>query len=165
MCSTSLPFISPALLSLFGFRSCYLTSSAELLSLFSFSFSHPAWASFTFMLLNQASPTHHFKTILHSMSPVCNAACWEMSLAPSPPSIAEDRTRIIFPLVKAFCEKCFQAEEAALASLSCQYGRLCHGLSGVSSKDVVLLAGSMSSRIVTGVNSFTNMKWNMHPCQ
>ncbi|XP_048852844.1 serine/threonine-protein phosphatase 4 regulatory subunit 4-like [Brienomyrus brachyistius] len=43
---------------------------------------------------------------------------------------SEDRTRIIFPLVKAFCEKCFQAEEAALASLSYQYGRLCHGLSG-----------------------------------
>ncbi|XP_061117813.1 serine/threonine-protein phosphatase 4 regulatory subunit 4 isoform X6 [Conger conger] len=42
----------------------------------------------------------------------------------------DDRTRVIFPLVKAFCEKCFKADEAVLASLSFQYGRLCHGLSG-----------------------------------
>lgn len=43
---------------------------------------------------------------------------------------ADDRTRIIFPLVKTFCEKCFKADEAVLASLSFQYGKLCHGLSG-----------------------------------
>ncbi|XP_048829757.1 serine/threonine-protein phosphatase 4 regulatory subunit 4 isoform X1 [Brienomyrus brachyistius] len=42
----------------------------------------------------------------------------------------DDRTRIVFPLVKTFCEKCFKADEAVLASLSFQYGRLCHGLSG-----------------------------------
>ncbi|KAI5090884.1 serine/threonine-protein phosphatase 4 regulatory subunit 4 isoform X3 [Silurus meridionalis] len=41
----------------------------------------------------------------------------------------DDRTRVIFPLVKTFCEKCFKADEAALASLSFQYGKLCHGLS------------------------------------
>ncbi|XP_051954654.1 serine/threonine-protein phosphatase 4 regulatory subunit 4 isoform X1 [Xyrauchen texanus] len=40
----------------------------------------------------------------------------------------DDRTCVIFPLVKAFCEKCFKADEAALASLSFQYGKLCHGL-------------------------------------
>uniref|UniRef100_W5KHM2 Protein phosphatase 4 regulatory subunit 4 n=1 Tax=Astyanax mexicanus TaxID=7994 RepID=W5KHM2_ASTMX len=40
-----------------------------------------------------------------------------------------DRTRVIFPLVKTFCEKCFKADEAVLASLSFQYGKLCHGLS------------------------------------
>ncbi|XP_066550212.1 serine/threonine-protein phosphatase 4 regulatory subunit 4 isoform X6 [Amia ocellicauda] len=43
---------------------------------------------------------------------------------------SDDRTRIIFPLVKAFCEKCFKADDAVLASLSYQYGKLCHGLSG-----------------------------------
>ncbi|XP_051952158.1 serine/threonine-protein phosphatase 4 regulatory subunit 4-like isoform X2 [Xyrauchen texanus] len=42
---------------------------------------------------------------------------------------SDDRTCVIFPLVKAFCEKCFKADEAALTSLSCQYGKLCHGLS------------------------------------
>ncbi|MCJ8744013.1 hypothetical protein PDJAM_G00101280 [Pangasius djambal] len=41
----------------------------------------------------------------------------------------DDRTRVIFPLVKTFCEKCFKADEAVLASLSFQYGKLCHGLS------------------------------------
>ncbi|KAM9420975.1 serine/threonine-protein phosphatase 4 regulatory subunit 4 isoform 1-T3 [Salvelinus alpinus] len=42
---------------------------------------------------------------------------------------SDDRTRVIFPLVKTFCEKCFKADEAVLASLSFQYGKLCHGLS------------------------------------
>ncbi|XP_030627899.1 serine/threonine-protein phosphatase 4 regulatory subunit 4 [Chanos chanos] len=42
---------------------------------------------------------------------------------------SEDRTRVIFPLVKTFCEKCFKADEAVLTSLSFQYGKLCHGLS------------------------------------
>uniref|UniRef100_A0A8C1JYD4 Protein phosphatase 4, regulatory subunit 4 n=1 Tax=Cyprinus carpio TaxID=7962 RepID=A0A8C1JYD4_CYPCA len=42
---------------------------------------------------------------------------------------SNDRTCVIFPLVKAFCEKCFKGDEAVLASLSFQYGRLCHGLS------------------------------------
>ncbi|TSR99385.1 Serine/threonine-protein phosphatase 4 regulatory subunit 4 [Bagarius yarrelli] len=41
----------------------------------------------------------------------------------------DDRTHVIFPLVKTFCEKCFKADEAVLASLSFQYGKLCHGLS------------------------------------
>lgn len=48
----------------------------------------------------------------------------------SPPHFLDDRTRVIFPLVKTFCEKCFKADEAVLASLSFQYGKLCHGLSG-----------------------------------
>ncbi|KAG7466310.1 hypothetical protein MATL_G00163460 [Megalops atlanticus] len=48
---------------------------------------------------------------------------------------SDDRTRVIFPLVKAFCEKCFKADEAVLASLSFQYGRLCHGLSGSFTED------------------------------
>ncbi|KAK7133048.1 hypothetical protein R3I94_015060 [Phoxinus phoxinus] len=42
---------------------------------------------------------------------------------------SDDRTCVIFPLVKAFCEKCFKGDEAVLASLSFQYGKLCHGLS------------------------------------
>ncbi|XP_026854731.2 serine/threonine-protein phosphatase 4 regulatory subunit 4 isoform X1 [Electrophorus electricus] len=42
---------------------------------------------------------------------------------------SDDRTRVIFPLVKTFCEKCFKADEAVLASLSYQYGKMCHGLS------------------------------------
>lgn len=42
----------------------------------------------------------------------------------------DDRSCVIFPLVKAFCEKCFKGDEAVLASLSFQYGKLCHGLSG-----------------------------------
>uniref|UniRef100_A0A672NC38 Protein phosphatase 4, regulatory subunit 4 n=1 Tax=Sinocyclocheilus grahami TaxID=75366 RepID=A0A672NC38_SINGR len=42
---------------------------------------------------------------------------------------SDDRTCVIFPLVKAFCEKCFKGDEAVLASLSYQYGKLCHGLS------------------------------------
>uniref|UniRef100_A0A3P8XPR5 Protein phosphatase 4, regulatory subunit 4 n=1 Tax=Esox lucius TaxID=8010 RepID=A0A3P8XPR5_ESOLU len=42
---------------------------------------------------------------------------------------SDDRTRVIFPLVKTFCEKCFKADEAVLATLSFQYGKLCHGLS------------------------------------
>lgn len=46
------------------------------------------------------------------------------------PSFTDDRTCVIFPLVKAFCEKCFKGDEAVLASLSFQYGKLCHGLSG-----------------------------------
>lgn len=46
------------------------------------------------------------------------------------PFSTDDRTRVIFPLVKTFCEKCFKADEAVLASLSFQYGKLCHGLSG-----------------------------------
>uniref|UniRef100_A0AAY4D4Y0 Phosphatase PP2A regulatory subunit A/Splicing factor 3B subunit 1-like HEAT repeat domain-containing protein n=1 Tax=Denticeps clupeoides TaxID=299321 RepID=A0AAY4D4Y0_9TELE len=41
----------------------------------------------------------------------------------------DDRTCVIFPLVKTFCEKCIKADEAVLASLSYQYGKLCHGLS------------------------------------
>nr|XP_015206150.1 PREDICTED: serine/threonine-protein phosphatase 4 regulatory subunit 4 isoform X1 [Lepisosteus oculatus] len=43
---------------------------------------------------------------------------------------SDDKTRVIFPLVKTFCEKCFKADEAVLTSLSFQYGKLCHGLSG-----------------------------------
>lgn len=46
------------------------------------------------------------------------------------PFFIDDRTCVIFPLVKAFCEKCFKGDEAVLASLSFQYGKLCHGLSG-----------------------------------
>ncbi|KAI7799811.1 serine/threonine-protein phosphatase 4 regulatory subunit 4 isoform X1 [Triplophysa rosa] len=42
---------------------------------------------------------------------------------------SDDRSCVIFPLVKAFCEKCFKGDEAVLASLSFQYGKLCHGLS------------------------------------
>lgn len=52
------------------------------------------------------------------------------SLTALSPSPVDDRTRVIFPLVKTFCEKCFKADEAVLASLSFQYGKLCHGLSG-----------------------------------
>ncbi|XP_063078615.1 serine/threonine-protein phosphatase 4 regulatory subunit 4 isoform X5 [Engraulis encrasicolus] len=51
---------------------------------------------------------------------------FDSALSPSP---VDDRTRVIFPLVKTFCEKCFKADEAVLASLSFQYGKLCHGLS------------------------------------
>ncbi|KAK1796046.1 hypothetical protein P4O66_009155, partial [Electrophorus voltai] len=47
----------------------------------------------------------------------------------SHPFSTDDRTRVIFPLVKTFCEKCFKADEAVLASLSYQYGKMCHGLS------------------------------------
>ncbi|XP_018583356.1 serine/threonine-protein phosphatase 4 regulatory subunit 4 isoform X2 [Scleropages formosus] len=48
---------------------------------------------------------------------------------------SDDRTHVVFPLVKTFCEKCFKADEAVLASLSFQYGRLCHGLSGSFSEE------------------------------
>ncbi|XP_033892676.3 serine/threonine-protein phosphatase 4 regulatory subunit 4-like isoform X3 [Acipenser ruthenus] len=47
----------------------------------------------------------------------------------------DDRTCIVFPLVKTFCEKCFKADEAVLASLTFQYGKLCHGLSGSFTED------------------------------
>lgn len=48
----------------------------------------------------------------------------------------DDRTCVIFPLVKAFCEKCFKGDEAVLASLSFQYGKLCHGLSGKALSEI-----------------------------
>ncbi|MEE6521695.1 hypothetical protein FKM82_019988, partial [Ascaphus truei] len=47
----------------------------------------------------------------------------------------EDRSQIVLPLVKSFCEKSFKADESILASLSLQLGKLCHGLQGIFTQE------------------------------
>ncbi|KAE8586323.1 hypothetical protein XENTR_v10021628 [Xenopus tropicalis] len=47
----------------------------------------------------------------------------------------EDRSQIVLPLVKSFCEKSFKADESVLASLSLQLGKLCHGLQGIFTQE------------------------------
>ncbi|KAG8449086.1 hypothetical protein GDO86_015948 [Hymenochirus boettgeri] len=47
----------------------------------------------------------------------------------------EDRTQIVLPIVKSFCEKSFKADESVLASLSLQLGKLCHGMQGIFSQE------------------------------
>ncbi|XP_073494413.1 serine/threonine-protein phosphatase 4 regulatory subunit 4 [Phyllobates terribilis] len=44
----------------------------------------------------------------------------------------DDRSQIVLPLVKSFCEKSFKADESVLTSLSLHLGKLCHGLQGGS---------------------------------
>ncbi|XP_069593376.1 serine/threonine-protein phosphatase 4 regulatory subunit 4 isoform X2 [Ranitomeya imitator] len=43
----------------------------------------------------------------------------------------DDRSQIVLPLVKSFCEKSFKADESVLTSLSLHLGKLCHGLQGL----------------------------------
>ncbi|XP_057589438.1 serine/threonine-protein phosphatase 4 regulatory subunit 4 isoform X3 [Hippopotamus amphibius kiboko] len=47
----------------------------------------------------------------------------------------DDRSQTILPLVKAFCEKSFKADESILISLSFHLGKLCHGLYGIFTPD------------------------------
>ncbi len=100
---------------------------------------HPDTASFYFHILSALiCMLGHQIQILACGSFV--KRCWNLShtllchplTLPSflSPFFIDDRTCVIFPLVKAFCEKCFKGDEAVLASLSFQYGKLCHGLSG-----------------------------------
>ncbi|KAM4664271.1 LOW QUALITY PROTEIN: serine/threonine-protein phosphatase 4 regulatory subunit 4 [Discoglossus pictus] len=47
----------------------------------------------------------------------------------------DDRSQIVLPIVKSFCEKSFKADESCLASLSLQLGKLCHGMQGIFTQD------------------------------
>ncbi|KAM8921732.1 serine/threonine-protein phosphatase 4 regulatory subunit 4 isoform 2-T2 [Pelodytes ibericus] len=47
----------------------------------------------------------------------------------------DDRSQIILPLVKSFCEKSFKADESVLPSLSLHLGKLCHGLQGIFTQE------------------------------
>ncbi|XP_053331653.1 serine/threonine-protein phosphatase 4 regulatory subunit 4 isoform X2 [Spea bombifrons] len=47
----------------------------------------------------------------------------------------DDRSQVVLPLVKSFCEKSFKADEPVLASLSLHLGKLCHGLQGIFSQE------------------------------
>ncbi|XP_053553493.1 serine/threonine-protein phosphatase 4 regulatory subunit 4 [Bombina bombina] len=47
----------------------------------------------------------------------------------------DDRSQIVLPLVKSFCEKSFKTDDSALASLSLQLGKLCHGLQGIFTQE------------------------------
>ncbi|KAM5129258.1 serine/threonine-protein phosphatase 4 regulatory subunit 4 [Mantella aurantiaca] len=47
----------------------------------------------------------------------------------------DDRSQIVLPLVKSFCEKSFKADESILTSLSLHLGKLCHGLQGLFTQE------------------------------
>lgn len=47
----------------------------------------------------------------------------------------DDRSQIVLPLVKSFCEKSFKADESVLTSLSLHLGKLCHGLQGLFTQE------------------------------
>ncbi|XP_038601998.1 serine/threonine-protein phosphatase 4 regulatory subunit 4 isoform X3 [Tachyglossus aculeatus] len=47
----------------------------------------------------------------------------------------EDRSQTVLPLVKEFCDQCFQADESILVSFSLHLGKLCHGLDGILTPD------------------------------
>lgn len=45
-------------------------------------------------------------------------------------SLPDDRLHVVVPLVMSVCEVSSPADEAVLASLSFQFGKLCSGLAG-----------------------------------
>ncbi|KAM4690358.1 serine/threonine-protein phosphatase 4 regulatory subunit 4 isoform 1-T1 [Rhinophrynus dorsalis] len=47
----------------------------------------------------------------------------------------DDRSQIVLPLVKSFCEKSLKADESVLTSLSLHLGKLCHGLQGIFTQE------------------------------
>ncbi|XP_077322941.1 LOW QUALITY PROTEIN: serine/threonine-protein phosphatase 4 regulatory subunit 4 [Lithobates pipiens] len=47
----------------------------------------------------------------------------------------DDRSQVVLPLVKSFCEKSFKADESVLVSLSLHLGKLCHGLQGLFTQE------------------------------
>ncbi|KAM3918825.1 serine/threonine-protein phosphatase 4 regulatory subunit 4 isoform 2-T2 [Leptodactylus fuscus] len=47
----------------------------------------------------------------------------------------DDRSQIVLPMVKSFCEKSFKADESVLTSLSLHLGKLCHGLQGLFTQE------------------------------
>lgn len=54
-----------------------------------------------------------------------------METPSNPPAcLSDDRLHVVVPLVMSVCEVSSQADEAVVASLSFQFGKLCSGLTG-----------------------------------
>lgn len=65
-------------------------------------------------------------------------------------SLPDDRLHVVVPLVMSVCEVSSPADEAVLASLSFQFGKLCSGLAGRSNISVVLAQGLRNVQCADG---------------